>query len=526
MRMIPDTPHGTHSQAEKRVFDRLRAIAFDEKKGAYTVYHSLNLTRHAYKRFGEIDFLICCPQGLYVLEVKGGGVSVENGVWHYQNRYGEDNTSVEGPFKQAESALHGLMHDLRESLPPAVVSQFSIGYGVIFPDCEWKISGAEWDSHTIMDVRGFNGIERWLQKLITYWRNKDSSERYADYDALKIMRRYLRPEFEAAIPLHVQAHGVEEEIARLTEDQMVMVDAVAANPKVMCSGGAGTGKTFMAMELARRWTAEGMNVGLVCKSPWLKSYLQARFSITNLHVSTIEGVALASKRAGLDCFDAIIVDEGQDLIDMTSLDKLDSVLKAGLSDGRWCFFHDCNNQSGLVGVFDKEAMEYLESLKPTLVPLRTNCRNTRVILEKVKTSLGADMGVKGAGEGPAIREHVVTTSEEATGLLATELKEIINHGGLSPGEVTILSPLSFRESCASRLQEKYLRKLQILDEHAVRNFPIANTGYVEISNFKGLENEAVILVDMRRPSTDDKDLANHYVAMSRARAVLSLIYLQ
>ena len=69
MRMIPDTPHGTHSQAEKRVVDRLRAAFLDERDSVFTAYHSLNLTRHAYKRFGEIDFLICCPRGLYVLEV-------------------------------------------------------------------------------------------------------------------------------------------------------------------------------------------------------------------------------------------------------------------------------------------------------------------------------------------------------------------------------------------------------------------------------------------------------------------------
>jgi len=80
MRMIPDTPHGTHSQAEKRVFDRLRAAFASEQDGVFTAYHSLNLTRHAYKRFGEIDFLICCPHGIFVLEVKGGRVGCHNGV--------------------------------------------------------------------------------------------------------------------------------------------------------------------------------------------------------------------------------------------------------------------------------------------------------------------------------------------------------------------------------------------------------------------------------------------------------------
>lgn len=56
--------------------------------------------------------------------------------------------------------------------------------------------------------------------------------------------------FEAVVPLHVSAHEVETRIARLTEDQLRLIDVVEANPRVTCSGGAGTGKTMLALELA------------------------------------------------------------------------------------------------------------------------------------------------------------------------------------------------------------------------------------------------------------------------------------
>ena len=71
MRMVPRSPYDTNSQAEKRIFEQLRG-AFDKR---YAAYHSLKPTRHPHKRFPEIDFVTCGPEGLYVLEVKGGDVS-------------------------------------------------------------------------------------------------------------------------------------------------------------------------------------------------------------------------------------------------------------------------------------------------------------------------------------------------------------------------------------------------------------------------------------------------------------------
>jgi hypothetical protein len=525
MLMIPVMPHGTHSQAEKRLFDILRAVSADKQNNdSLVAYHSLNLTRHAYKRFGEIDFLICGVPGIFVLVIKGGRIACHEEIWQFTNRYGEVSESVEGPFRQAESALHGLMTNLRANLTERVVSQFTIGYGIVFPDCEWSAVGAEWDPHVLADAHGVRDFERWLRRLFQYWRKKDGHNRQPDADALKALRRYLRPEFEAAVPLYIQAGQAEERVVALTDDQMAMVDVVAANPRVLCAGGAGTGKTFLAMELARRWTAEGMQVVLACRSPWLRRYLEAQFSLPGLTVTLAESIRTACQRAGLDHFDALIVDEGQDLFDMESLDSLDACLHNGLSAGRWAFFHDVNNQSGLFGKQDQDAIDYLLSIKPVRVPLRTNCRNTRVILEKVQTTLGADMGVRGAGEGPKIREHLVPTKEASAEILALEIREIVDEGGVASGNLTILSPLPFKESSVALLPESVKREIMILDEYSLRNTPFSKINFAEISNFKGLENEAVIVVDLEYPTPGDKSLAMHYVAMSRARAVLSLVF--
>lgn len=195
-----------------------------------------------------------------------------------------------------------------------------------------------------------------------------------------------------------------------------------------------------------------------------------------------------------------------------------------MAEGAWCIFHDKNNQAGLFGQYEPDAFEYLKSLNPAHIPLSTNCRNTKNILEKVQNTLGADMGVNGIGEGPRIREHLVSSEREAAETLANEVFEFINRGGLSPAKVTILSPCKFEESSVVYLPEKLLRKIMVLDEYSMGSFPPSQSSFATISDFKGLENEAIIVVDLPRLNVKNGNFVPYYVAMSRARSVLSIIY--
>lgn len=297
------------------------------------------------------------------------------------------------------------MGKLKSGLPESVWSRFTIGHGVVFPDCDWNLAGSEWDPEMLADSRTSRNLERWLTRLFGYWRSKDPQRGPEPNDAaITEVKRFLRPEFEVAVPLHIRVEEVERRVAALTEDQMWMVDVAEANPRVICSGGAGTGKTFLALELARRWAATGLRVLLVCRSPWLRHWLATRFAIPGVSVCLAEAAGVTARRLAIDAFDALIVDEGQDLLDLATLDRLDGVMAGGLEQGRWCFFHDINNQAGFFGRPDPDALALLESCGPTRVQLKTNCRNTRQILERVKAFLEADMGVRGTGDGPQVRQ--------------------------------------------------------------------------------------------------------------------------
>lgn len=500
------------------MFDQLRAAFSRPDQNSWFAMHSLNLPRHEYKRFGEIDFVICGPDGLFVLEVKGGRVSCHDGIWETTNRYGETERLRESPFKQAEGALHGL----RGKLPASLSNVLVVGYGVVIPDVDRLPDSAEWDSAVLADGRDFRQFEKWLERFIKYWRVKDPRKSAATPSHLKILQQHLRPDFEAVVPLHVSAHEVEMRIARLTEDQLRLIDVVEANPRVICSGGAGTGKTMLALELAKRWGASGMKTALACHSPWLKRFLE-RNAVPGLIVSLAESLHVAAKRAGIERFDALIVDEGQDILNMDALAHLDSCLHGGISEGRWCFFHDANNQSGLCGSYVPDAYEYLESICPVRIPLKTNCRNSLPILQRIQGDLDADVGNSGVGDGPAVREVCVADADSAIQALEKELHDLMAVEGFNPGDIVVLSPLTFVQSWTSSLSENLRDSISVLDDASPRNMNRHTVGFAQIGDFKGLESAVVVLVDMPRPGHSETLRSLHYVGMSRARALLSLI---
>ncbi len=519
MRLIPKQPLDTGSRAELRVFDQLRTCYSGADQHDWFAMHSLNLPQHEYKRFGEMDFVVCGPDGLFVLEVKGGGVSCRDGIWETRNRYGSVERLKESPFKQAESALHGL----RKKLPADLANAFVLGYAAVMPDVDNLPDSAEWDRAVLADSRNFRQFEQWLKKLVAHWRQKDRNKPKASPDQLRRLQQFLRPEFEAVMPLHASAHAIEARVAQLTEDQLRYIDVVEANDRVICSGGAGTGKTMLALELAKRWSASGMQVALTCHSPWLKTYLE-NAAPPGVTVSLTNAISVAGRRAGIDKFDALIVDEGQDVLNMEALDRLDSALRGGLDNGRWSFFHDANNQSGLCGEFRADAYEYLAGLGAVRIPLKTNCRNSSPILQQVQQSLDADVGVSAVGDGPAVRNIKVASREDAAAALCKELSKLVNDDGVSPTDIVVLSPMPYSQSCVSLIPDDAGIRITVLDAFSARGSSNRAIGFAQIENFKGLESSVIWLVDMDAPNPESPLRASHYVGMTRARALLGMIH--
>lgn len=93
----------------------------------------------------------------------------------------------------------------------------------------------------------------------------------------RIVRR-LQGNFEPQETVSASSRQLEHEQDHLTERQSVVLSATRSLTRVRYTGGAGSGKTWLAVEKALRLCKEGKRVGLICYNKGLGQYLRNQMS--------------------------------------------------------------------------------------------------------------------------------------------------------------------------------------------------------------------------------------------------------
>jgi hypothetical protein len=504
----------TPSAAEARVFTLLGRTTVREDNEA-SCFHSLNISHHDYKIVGELDFVVLSRRGVLVLEVKGGGVDCHDGIWTFTDRFGVEHRRSESPFQQARSGMFSLKQRLERHFGVETIRRLPWGYGVVFPDTDFDVRSVEWEDAMVLDadvLRGRHDLTEPVEALLIYWQSKRSRDDLLPPARIREIGSLLRPSFERIPSLRHRADQLDVAMEHLTEDQYQQLDIIDGNPRILCAGGAGTGKTFLGIELARRAAAAGERCLFVTSTPVLGAFTRSRLGASTVGVATPRELPSGP-------FDVLVVDEGQDILNLDDLAELDRVLVGGLEGGRWRFFYDINRQSGLVGRFDEEALDLLRSYGGVSARLTKNCRNTHEIVLQTKLLTAADLGTASAGHGPPVEYEFYGSREEQVALIDAHLRAL-QDDDIPPGEVTILSPRPFEESAASASRPARRGRLTPLDQATAAQWPVNTTTFAEVADFKGLENRFVLLVDIDHIDDVSSDVNTVYVAMSRARTGL------
>ena len=504
----------TKSAAERRVFDMLSRTAI--AGGAQAVaFHSLNISQHDYKIVGELDFVLLSTRAIIVLEVKGGGVDCREGIWHFTDRFGVEHRRSESPFQQARSGMFSLRERLEQRFGRQPIRRLTWGYAAVFPDTDFATRSVEWDGPMVLGaqaLRGRRDLEKPIEALIEYWEAKNAHTVAAGRAQIDEIARFVRPDFERLPSLRNRADELDLAMERLTDEQYHQLDLIEENPRILCVGGAGTGKTFLAVELAKREATDGHRVLFVTSTPVLASFVESRVADAAVVVTTVDRIPPGP-------YDSAIVDEGQDILNFEDLEKVDRELRGGLEEGRWRVFYDSNRQSGLVGRFDPDALELLRLQGGVAARLTRNCRNTHEIVLQTKLLTAADLGTASAGHGPPV-EYVFYDSYQAQVSLIDQHLRSLQDDDMPPGDITILSPLPLRNSAVNECRVAKKGRLVELNAAIAANWPCRHITFASVADFKGLENRFVLLVDLERISGETRDINTMYVAMSRARTGL------
>ena len=508
MRMVP-TELGIDevTTSERRVFE---SLASSELRG--TALHSLNLPEHAYKRTGELDFVIVLNDMVLVVEVKGGQVSCHDRVWTYSDRAGNHRTSREGPFKQAQSGMYALRDRLRERVGQAV-TDLPFGFLIVTPDVDIP-SGFEWAEETYCGRGAYNrGIDKAVQRARTYWLAKEPRRFVIDSNLKSRLMHDLRPSFDQSPLLDARASALEASMVRLTDEQYSRLDLISDEPRVICNGGAGTGKTFLAAEVARRQALSGRRVLLTCRSKVLAAFVQ------RLLVGTGVDVMAVDEWTGGGPYDVLVVDEAQDLMTFDMIAQLETAIDGGWADGQWVMFLDPNTQAHFYDDFDPEALGYIDSFRPVRAALKFNCRNTREIAFQTRAYTGADTGVATAGAGPEVVFAKVADQEAETAELEGHLRSL-RENDVRPENITIVSLRGdWESSAAMNLRDTRKGRVRRLTKTGAADWPGKSMTWASAVDIKGLENRFVCVIDIDSV-VSEREANLLYVALSRPRAGL------
>ena len=239
--MIPALFHPTvRSATERRLFEFIRdAPGTDD----WVCLHSLASARHDRKRRGEIDYLLLTRKGVFVLEVKGGRIAREGGVWVFTNRRGEQERKYESPFERASGAMFSLERDLRNKFgKDHRIGRLLFGCGVLFPDVVFDDYGTEGDRAIVYDARDRSApFTAFVDRIAAFSRQRDPVPRYAPTEKdMRDLVDYLRGDFDLVPPLGVRLDDVTSRLVQLTNEQYLVLDACdsPAFPLLVIQGGA------------------------------------------------------------------------------------------------------------------------------------------------------------------------------------------------------------------------------------------------------------------------------------------------
>lgn len=526
-------------KAEVRLYDALH----EQLPNSYKVFYSFSWVaqRQDGRAWdGESDFVVAHPKGILLIEVKGGGIERDDRTGTWTSTDGRGQTHKIYPLDQVKNGKFALRAKLKET--PAWGGKWvEIGHAVAFSDTQAVSRALAPDLPREIVI--FNGdvtaLHDKVEQVYEYWAASDAV-RPIGGDGVEVLRTVLSPKVRLPRLMASALWEEDQQILELTQRQFLVMETLRWVKRVAVAGGAGTGKTLLAIEKAKRLADEGRRTLLVCYNRPLADFLRAQsdprsnLSILTFHQFCYQqavesGIGLADPETprlpqsyfdqemplalmeALDArpqsrYDAVVVDEGQDFRSSwwTALE----MANAETTNGTLYVFYDDNQR-----VY-RAAAAMPSGLTP--VVLERNLRNAVPIFRIAQRYYRGSEMVPG---GPAGRDvewaEVLDERGAVERALLRTISDLHETKGVALKDIAVLSGCDGVESCLHAKRSLGGYRLCSLSA------PAADAVVVEsIRRFKGLERPVVVLIELEAVLKEAERL---YVGLTRARLHLVVL---
>ena len=263
-------PHG--KAAERVVVERLRAALPAEEFHLYPNAEWLGPMRDGGPaRDGEADLVVVHgDMGILVLEVKSGAPSRDHaGRWWI----GGHELSRD-PFKQASDSKHQLVRKLEElpAWPPRTEPR--AGHAIALPDVDLAslprghvLLGADAPRELVLDAEALEtteSIRRWVDGAYNYWLGDGTRGAPLGQVGVRLLDEILAPTWSLRRLVRGRIEDDRAELLAASSEQALILNRARRLRRLEIVGPAGSGKSMLAAEKARRLAREGYRTLLIC----------------------------------------------------------------------------------------------------------------------------------------------------------------------------------------------------------------------------------------------------------------------
>lgn len=528
-RMIPtEFDEETPSFGERQVFESL-----DEKLPKdYTVFHSFQWNRHIPHhgvQWGEADFIIFHPErGILVLEVKSGGVKLTDGQWWYIRTDNQRSYRMQDPLEQANRTKYRIKDIIEKTLvyPEICWIEPAVWFPSLSDRRVLKSMPNTYHSSIVFTNQALDNPKQAIDDAFDFY-NSMQRTRLSTESVTKILS-LLAPTCNAVPSLGSMYAEQKAQFLRLTTEQNGLLDYLEEQPNAVVQGSAGTGKTLLAIEKARRLSQSG-KVLFLCFNRFLVD--EIRQGIANELIDVYNLSQLTKRKTGyigvpqddeithyLTNYDDfknwdyqhIIIDEGQDFLE-EHLSLLASISKS--HNGAFYVFYDKNQ---LIQRFDLPT--WIQEAECRLV-LRRNCRNTL----RIATTAGKPVEVEPVlweklPEGQSPSFHILSDRKQVIRAIYTLVSKYVNES-IPLNQITIMTVKTEERSILNGITR--IGGWSLVNDRREKGL-----FFTTARKFKGLESAVIILVDVDDSTfSDNVNRSLFYVGASRAKNFLNILAL-